>query len=390
MKVTVSGATGRVGRHLVAALKERGDDVVALSRDPDRASEQLGVQAYAWDLKNEAVPRPALEGRDAVVHLAGEDPGQRWNAEVKAEILDSREKGTRNMVHSIFDTKPRPRTFVCASASGYYGARGSEPVDETEPPGEDWLAEVCTRWERQADTAKMGIRLVIVRTGLVLDAGGGALPRMLPPFKAGLGGPIGGGKQYMPWIHLDDLVGIYLAALDHPTFNGAINASAPEPVTNKQFAKALGRAVNRPAVAPVPGFTIKLMYGEMSQIVLKGVRMVPGRAAELGYEFQHTDLDEALRSALEEHPAKPEPTPEPKPEPKAAPEPEPEPEPEEPEPEEPEPEAGGARAGGAGAGARARARRLSPRRAARGRVRRPASPSQPWPGSQARRGPRRR
>jgi len=299
MKVTVSGATGRVGRHLVAALKARGDEVLALSRDPDKAGEQLGVQAYAWDLKNEAVPRPALEGVDAVVHLAGEDVGQRWSKDLKAEILDSREKGTRNMVHSIFDTKPRPKTLICASASGYYGPRGDEPVDEAEPPGSDWLAEVCARWERQAETAMLGTRLVIVRTGLVLDAEGGALAKMLPPFKAGLGGPIGSGRQYMPWIHLDDLVGMYMAAIDHPDFHGPLNASAPEPVTNKQFAKALGKAINRPAVAPVPGFTIKLMYGEMSQIVLNGVRMVPGRAAELGYDFQHPDLDEALRDTLD-------------------------------------------------------------------------------------------
>lgn len=298
MKVTVSGATGRVGRHLVAALTERGDDVVALSRDPDRATEQLGVPAYAWDLKHEAVPKEALAGRDAVVHLAGEDVGQRWSRDVKAEILDSREQGTRNMVHSVFETKPRPSAFICASASGYYGARGSEPVDEHEPPGSDWLADVVARWERQAETAKVGTRMVIVRTGIVLDAGGGALGRMLPFFKAGVGGPIGSGRQYMPWIHLDDLVGIYLAAIDHDRFNGAINASAPEPVTNKQFAKALGSALHRPAVAPVPGFTLKLMYGEMSQIVLEGVRMVPGRAAELGYEFRHPNLDEALRSTL--------------------------------------------------------------------------------------------
>ena len=298
MKVTVSGATGRVGRHLVAALKARGDDVVALSRDPDKAGEQLGVKAYAWDLKNEAVPKEALLGRDAVVHLAGEDVGQRWNKEIKAEILDSREKGTRNMVHSIFETKPRPKTFVCASAAGYYGDRGSEVVDEAEPPGSDWLSEVCARWERQAETAKVGTRLVIVRTGIVLDADGGALAKMLPPFKAGVGGPIGSGKQYMPWIHLDDLIGIYLAAIDNQDFHGPINASAPEPATNKDFAKALGHAIKRPALAPVPGIAIKAMYGEMSQIVLKGVRMVPGRAAELGYEFQHPDLGEALRSTL--------------------------------------------------------------------------------------------
>jgi uncharacterized protein (TIGR01777 family) len=298
MRITVTGATGRIGRHLVAALKARGDEVTALSRDPDKASEQLGVEAFAWNIKEDAAPKEALTGRDAIVHLAGEDVGQRWNDEVKAEILDSRERGTRNIVHTIFDTTPRPKALICASAAGYYGARKDELVDESAAPGSDWLAEVVARWERQVETAKIGTRCVMIRTGIVLDAGGGALGKMLPPFKAGLGGPIGSGKQYMPWIHLDDLVGIYLAAIDNPTFQGPVNASAPDPVTNKAFAKALGRALGRPAVAPVPGFTIKLMYGEMSQIVLTGVRMVPGRVAELGYEFQHTDLDEALRSTL--------------------------------------------------------------------------------------------
>ncbi len=299
MRVTVSGATGRIGRHLIAALKARGDEVTALSRDPDKATELLGVEAFAWNIKEDAAPKQALAGRDAIVHLAGEDVGQRWSKEVKAEILDSREKGTRNMVHTIFDTTPRPKALICASASGYYGACGDEPVDESGAPGSDWLAEVVARWERQADTAKIGTRTVVVRTGIVLDADGGALAKMLPPFKAGIGGPIGSGKQYMPWIHLDDLVGIYMAAIDNPTFQGPINAAAPEPVTNKAFAKALGRAINRPAVAPVPAFSIKLLYGEMSQIVLTGVRMVPGRAAELGYAFKHTDLDAALRHTLD-------------------------------------------------------------------------------------------
>jgi uncharacterized protein (TIGR01777 family) len=298
MKVTVTGATGRIGSHLVAALVARGDDVVALSRDPDRASEQLGVEALPWDPENEAPPKPSLVGRDAVVHLAGEDVAQRWNKEAKARIVDSREKSTRSLIHAIFDSKPRPPIFVCASASGYYGARGDEPVDEAQPPGSDWLASVVMRWEQQADTALIGTRLVKVRTGIVLDAAGGALAKMLPPFKAGVGGPIGGGKQYMPWIHLDDIVGIYLAALDSPTFSGPINASAPNPVTNKQFSQALGRALHRPAVAPIPGLTIKAMYGEMAQIVLKGVRMVPGRAAELGYEFKFPELDAALADTL--------------------------------------------------------------------------------------------
>jgi hypothetical protein len=299
MRVTVTGATGRIGRHLVAALKARGDEVTALSRDPDRATEQLGVEAFAWNIKEDAAPKEALSGRDAIVHLAGEDVGQRWNDKVKAEILDSRERGTRNIVHTIFDTKPRPKALICASAVGYYGARKDEVIDESAGPGSDWLAGVVARWERQAETAKIGTRTVMVRTGIMLDAGGGALEKMLPAFKAGLGGPIGSGKQYVPWIHRDDLVGIYLAAIDNLEFRGPINASAPEPVTNKAFAKALGRAINRPAVAPVPGFTIKLLYGEMSQVVLTGARVVPGRAAELGYTFQHPDLDEALRDTLD-------------------------------------------------------------------------------------------
>jgi len=298
MRVTVTGATGRIGRGLVTALKERGDEVTALSRDPDRATEQLGVQAFAWNLKRDAAPQEALAGRDAVVHLAGEDVGQRWSKDVKAEILDSRERGTRNLVHAILDTEPRPRALVCASASGYYGAHGDEIVDESAPPGGDWLAEVVARWERQAETAKTGTRTVLVRTGIVLDAGGGALKKMLPYFKAGVGGPVGGGDQYMPWIHVEDLVGVYVAAIDNPTFRGPINACVPTPVTNKDFSRALGRALHRPAVAPVPGIALKLLYGEMSQIVLTGVRMVPGRAAELGCEFRHADLDEALRSAL--------------------------------------------------------------------------------------------
>jgi uncharacterized protein (TIGR01777 family) len=298
MKVTVTGATGRIGSHLVAALQARGDDVIALSRDPDRAGEKLGIEALPWDPENEAPPKASLVGRDAVVHLAGEDVAQRWNKDAKARILDSREKSTRSLVHAIFDAKPRPPIFVCASASGYYGARGDEPVGEAEPPGSDWLASVVMRWEQQADTALIGTRLVKVRTGIVLDADGGALAKMLPPFKAGVGGPIGGGKQYMPWIHLDDIIGIYMAALDSPSFAGPINASAPNPVTNKEFAQALGRALHRPAVAPIPGLTIKAMYGEMAQIVLKGVRMVPGRAAELGYEFKHPELDEALADTL--------------------------------------------------------------------------------------------
>ena len=297
-RVALTGATGRIGKHLVTALKDRGDEVTVLSRNPERASESLGVEAVAWDPKSDGAPSEALAGRHAVVHLAGEDVAQRWNDKSKAEILASREKGTRNLITGIFAAEPRPAVLVGASASGYYGPRGDEIVDETAAPGSDWLAEVCVRWEQQTDAAMLGMRVVKVRTGIVLDSEGGALAKMVGPFKAGVGGPIGSGSQYMPWIHLDDLVGLYLAAIDHAGFSGPINASAPEPVTNKEFAKALGKALHRPALAPVPAFVIKGMYGAMSQIVLTGVRMVPGRAPELGYEFQHPDLDEALADTL--------------------------------------------------------------------------------------------
>jgi uncharacterized protein len=298
MRVTVTGATGRLGSHLVAALKARGDDVTVLSRDPGRAGERLGVHAVGWDPERERAPVEALAGRDGVVHLAGEDVGQRWTAAAKQRILASRELGTRNLVAGLLAAEPRPATLVCASASGFYGAHGDEVVGEDEPPGRDWLAEVCVRWEREADAARSAARVVKVRTGIVLDAKGGALARMLPPFKAGIGGPIGGGRQYMPWIHRDDVVGIYLAALGASGFEGPINASAPAPVPNRDFVRALGRVLRRPAVAPVPSVALRLLFGQMSQIVLDGVRMVPARAAELGYDFAHPDLDEALRDAL--------------------------------------------------------------------------------------------
>ncbi len=297
-RVTVTGATGRIGSRLVEALKDRGDDVCVLSRNADRASTALGVEAVGWDPKAGDAPSQALQGRDAVIHLAGEDVGQRWTDRAKAEIRSSREQGTRNLVAGMLAAQPRPSLLVSASASGYYGPRGDEIVDESSPPGRDWLADVCVRWEQSADSAARGARVVKVRTGIVLDAEGGALAKMLPPFKAGVGGPVAGGRQYMPWIHRDDLVGIYLAAIDSEDFDGPVNASAPDPVTNKVFAKALGTALHRPAVAPVPGLVIKGMYGEMSQIVLTGVRMVPGRAPQLGYAFQHPDLAEALRDTL--------------------------------------------------------------------------------------------
>ncbi len=299
MKVTVTGATGHIGSTLVARLRERGYEVTVLSRDPARATERLGVPAAAWDLEAGPAPAEALSGRDAVVHLAGEDIGQRWSEEVKREIRASREQGTRHLVDGLRAAELRPTLLVSASGSGYYGARGDEPVDEGEPPGDDFVARICVAWEREAQRAEeLGLRVIRVRTGPVLDKHSGALAKMLPPFRLGVGGPVAGGDQYLPWIHLDDVVGLYLAALDSQGFSGAVNASAPEPATNKTFSKALGRALHRPAFAPVPTLALRILYGEMAQIVTEGVRMVPGRAGELGYAFAHPDLDEALRSAL--------------------------------------------------------------------------------------------
>jgi uncharacterized protein (TIGR01777 family) len=302
VKVAVTGATGTIGSALVAALHDRGDEVAVLSRNPDKASEALpgDVDAHAWpEPESQPAPAEAFADADAVVHLAGEPVDQRWSDDAKKRIRESRELGTRNLVAALKDAGPRLQTLVAASASGYYGPHGDERVSEEVPPGKDFLADVVVRWEREATAAgEHGIRVANLRTGIVLSAEGGALARMLTPFKLGVGGPVAGGRQYMPWVHLDDVVGAYLFALDHDDASGPLNVSAPEPVTNKEFSKALGKSLKRPAFAPVPAFAIKAMYGEMATIVTTGVRMVPARLRELGYRFERPDLREALDAAV--------------------------------------------------------------------------------------------
>ncbi len=299
MNVTITGATGLIGTKLVEALKARGDTVTVLSRNPQKAGQALGVEAVAWDPAAGPAPAGALSGRDAIVHLAGEPVAQRWNAETKQAILESRELGTRNLVAGIAASEPKPTVLVASSAVGYYGKHGDERVPESSPAGDDFLADVCVRWEREADLAEgLGLRVAKIRTGVVLDAGGGALKTMLPPFKAGIGGPVAGGAQYLPWIHVDDIVGLYLKALDDASWSGPYNGAAPEPVTNKAFSKALGKALHRPAFSPVPAFAIKLLYGDMAEIVTEGQRAVPERALAGGYAFRHPDLQPALEDAL--------------------------------------------------------------------------------------------
>ncbi len=299
MRVTLTGATGLIGRRLIAALQGRGDEVTVLSRDPKQAEQRLSVRAAGWNPLADPAPVSALADADAVIHLAGEPVAQRWNTAVKERIRVSRSAGTTNLVAGLRDADPRPRVLVSTSASGYYGDRGAEPLTESSTPGEDFLAEVCKAWEDAAIGAEsLGLRVTRVRTGVVLTSDGGALKTMLPPFKAGVGGPIAGGRQYIPWIHLDDLVGIYLAALDGEGWSGPVNGCAPGAVTNKVFSHALGHALHRPAVMPVPAFAIRALYGQMAEIVTGGQRMIPERTLELGYAFRHPDLDEALHSAL--------------------------------------------------------------------------------------------
>ncbi len=287
----MTGASGLIGRPLIEALLERGDEVTTLSRDPER-----GV---TWDPLSEPAPPEALSGRDAVIHLAAENVGQRWSEKAKRLIRDSRVIGTENLLAGIEAASPRPAALLSASAIGYYGDRGDEPLDEDAAPGEDWLARICVDWERTAAAGgDLGLRVGLLRTGIVLSADGGALAKLLPPFRAGVGGPVAGGRQYMSWIALDDVVGLYLAALDDPRYDGPINATAPTPVTNAEFSKALGRVLGRPAVVPVPKAAIRLLFGEMSQIVTGGQKVLPARAAALGYDFRHPQVGGALRATL--------------------------------------------------------------------------------------------
>jgi uncharacterized protein (TIGR01777 family) len=291
-RVTVTGGTGFIGRHVVDALRARGDEVTVLSRS--------APETVHWaDPVSEPPPSEALADRDAVVHLLGENVAQRWTSKARQRIRESRELGTRNLVEGLsrLGGTERPLTLVSMSAIGFYGARGDERVDESGSAGEDFLAEVVLAWEKEARKAEgLGMRVAIPRTGVVLAEGGGALDKMLPPFKLGVGGPVAGGRQYVPWIHLDDVVAGLLFLLDRGS--GTYNLTAPEPVTNKELSKALGRALRRPAIAPVPALAVSALYGEMAWIVTTGVRAVPERLLQEGYAFQRPDLDDALRAAV--------------------------------------------------------------------------------------------
>lgn len=298
MKVGVTGATGFVGRRLVAALLERGHEVRVFSRNASRARE-LVADVVEWDPASAPAPPEALADLDGVVNLVGEPIDQRWNEDIKRRIGESRIAGTSNLVAGLERAEPRPSVLVSASAAGYYGDRGEEILEEDASPATDFLADLCVQWEAAADEASsLGLRVVKVRTGIALDGSGGALQRMLLPFRLGVGGPLGSGRQYMPWIALDDLVEIYVAALEGGEWSGPVNACGPQPARNREFARALGRVLHRPAVMPVPPFALRIVLGELAGSVTSSQRMVPSRALAAGYRFQYPELEAALRAAV--------------------------------------------------------------------------------------------
>ncbi len=303
MQVVVTGATGTIGRALVGELIEQGHGVTALARDIERAKPVLpeGVKAASWPSpEHESPPAGALRGADAVVHLLGEPIAQRWTAEAKRRIHDSRVNSTRSLVGAISELAPdaRPNVLVSQSATGVYGHRGSDWVDESSGPGADWLAELVVAWEHEALEGQNLMRVVTTRTGVVLSPEGGALAQMLPFFRLGIGGPVAGGRQFVPWVHLDDVVGAMIACVTEARASGPVNVTSPNPVDNAELSTALGRALHRPAILPVPGFALHLLYGEMAEVVTTGQRVRPARLLELGYEFRQADLDRALDDVL--------------------------------------------------------------------------------------------
>ena len=303
MRILVTGATGAIGSAVCDALLARGDDVVGLSRNPDKArGTNPTVRWHAWDPANERPPAAAFDGVDGVINLVGEEINQRWNEEVKQRIRESRIRATKNLVDGMLAADPSPRVLISGAAVGIYGLeRGDAILDEDKRPGADFLAQVVVDWEAAAAQATKGdIRVATVRTGLILDPDSGLLKQLLPIFKLGGGGPIAGGDQYMPWIHIDDEVGLILWALDTQSISGPVNLSAPNPVTNKTFSKILGRVLKRPAIFPAPKLAVRaLRGGEVADFVTASLRVVPRRALDKGYTFRFPELEPALRDLLD-------------------------------------------------------------------------------------------
>lgn len=297
--VAVTGATGLIGRALCTRLLARGDTLTVLSRDAATARKRLpGAQHYrAWQPGS----LTALDGIDAVVHLAGASiAGQRWTADYKREITESRTRGTRAIVDSIARATPRPTVLVSSSGVDYYGPHGDEIIDEQAAAGSGFLSQVCVAWEAEAQrAAELGVRVAMLRTGIVLDKDEGALAKLLPPFTLGLGGPVPPGTQWWSWIHRDDIVGLYLLLLDDPRAQGPFNGTAPQPERNRDFSTTLGQVLGRPALIPTPLFALDLALGELARpLLVEKQRALPQKALALGYTFRFRTLEPALRDLL--------------------------------------------------------------------------------------------
>ena len=297
MNVTITGGAGLIGRRLIKILTGAGHSVHILSR---HAGTNLppGVRLSVWDALKGEPPADAFQNADAVIHLAGAPIAQRWTPEVKQQLRDTRVLGTERLIHALSTMSRRPSVLVSSSAIGIYGDRGNELLTESSPPGQGFLAGLCVEWERQADLAEaLGMRVLKIRTGIVLDKNGGALARMLPPFRAYAGGKLASGRQWMSWIHLQDLANMYRHAVENPVA-GVWNGVAPNPVTNAEFTRLLGAAVGRPALLPIPKFALKIAFGEMSEVLTGSQRVEPEAAPAAGFTFQYRELEPALANLL--------------------------------------------------------------------------------------------
>ncbi len=299
MNIIVSGSHGFIGAALVDSLAAAGHTVSRLSRSRPQPGVQRDAEIY-WNPETAYVDTAGLEGKDAVIHLAGESIAERWTPKKKSRILQSRVRGTRLLAEALAHLSQPPPVLVSASAIGYYGDRGEEVLTEESAPGGGFLGQVVREWEAATEPAsKGGLRVVCLRIGVVLGAGGGALAKMLPPFRLGLGGVVGSGKQSMSWIALDDLVGVVQHVLTAGNLQGPVNAVAPNPVSNHEFTKTLGKVLSRPALFPLPAFAVRLLFGEMGKELLLGSQRVePVRLQASGYRFRHPELEGALRSVL--------------------------------------------------------------------------------------------
>lgn len=297
MKCVISGGTGFIGRRIVNRLLQDGHYVGVWSRKPG-LEKRTGVQSFFWDPLQGEPPAESLDKMDAVLHLAGEPVAQRWNREVKRRIRDSRVLGTRRLVDAIGRVQHKPRVLVCASAVGYYGDRGDEVLTESSAPGAGFLVDVCREWEAEAGrAADFGLRVVKLRIGFVLGKDGGALAQMVPAFRAFVGGRLGSGKQWMPWIHAADVAEMFVYAAES-SVSGVWNATAPNPVTNVEFTREFGTVLHRPTILPVPRFALRLAFGELGPHMLDSARAVPDAALKAAYQFRYPELAPALRNLL--------------------------------------------------------------------------------------------